>query len=89
MLRRTGKIKPDHSLTRGPGNVSRALGIYTALTGSSLQGDIIAIYDDGIRYKKTEIGISPRIGVDYAGEDALLPYRFFVKGSGYVSGVKQ
>jgi len=89
MLQRTKKFKQDHSLTRGPGNVSKALGIYTAMTGSSLQGDIIAIYEDGKRYKNEEIGITPRIGVDYAGDDALLPYRFFVKGSPYVSGPKQ
>lgn len=88
MLERTGKRKLDHTLTRGPGNLSKALGIYTAMTGSSLQGDSIALYDDGKRYKRSEIGISPRIGVDYAGNDALLPYRFFVKGSAYLSGGK-
>jgi DNA-3-methyladenine glycosylase len=29
-----------------------------------------------------------RIGVDYAAEDALLPYRFIVKDNKYVSGNK-
>src|SRR6478609_6609419 len=33
MLRRTHKPKPDNSLTRGPGNVSRALGIHTKHSG--------------------------------------------------------
>jgi DNA-3-methyladenine glycosylase len=85
MLIRTGKKQLDYTLTRGPGNVSKALGIFTSMSGSSLSGNQVNIYDDGKRYKKSEIDISPRIGVDYAGEDALLPYRFFVKGSKYVS----
>ncbi len=33
-----------------------------------------------------KIGVSARIGVDYAGDDALLPYRFYVKGHASVSG---
>ena len=85
MLQRTGKKKPDNSLTRGPGNVSKALGLLTVHTGALLSGDQVFIADDGYRPRKAEIGISPRIGVDYAGPDAELPYRFFVKGNGYVS----
>ena len=89
MLRRTGKAKLDHTLTRGPGNVSRALGLATLHTGYSLmEGEegVIYIADDGFRYRKQEIGSSPRIGVDYAGPDAELPYRYFVKGNPYISG---
>jgi DNA-3-methyladenine glycosylase len=80
--------KPDYSLTRGPGNLSRALGLRTVHTGVSLMGDEIWIGDDGYRPKRSEIIASPRIGVDYAGVDAGLPYRFFIKGSPYVSGPK-
>jgi DNA-3-methyladenine glycosylase len=86
MLRRTGKEKLDFTLTRGPGNLSRALGLVTLHTGASLHGDEIFIGDDGYRPRKAEIGVSPRIGVDYAGPDAELPYRFFIKGNRYVSG---
>jgi DNA-3-methyladenine glycosylase len=86
MLKRTGKLKPDHSLTRGPGNISKALGIHTLHTGISLLEKKLFIADDGWRYKKKEIAASPRIGVDYAGEDALLPYRFYIKGNPFVSG---
>jgi len=99
MLQRTGKTKLDHTLTRGPGNLSRAMGLLTLHTGMSLLGDATAkdasrggeeiyIGDDGFRLKKTDIGVGPRIGVDYAGEDAALPYRFFIKGCPYVSGKK-
>ena len=88
MLRRTGKVKPDHSLTRGPGNLSRAMGLATLHTGYSLYEGEIYIGDDGHRVRPAEIVATPRIGVDYAGPDALLPYRFFVKGNPYVSGKK-
>jgi DNA-3-methyladenine glycosylase len=86
MLSRTNKKEPDHTLTRGPGNVSKALGIFTKHSGLSLLDDRIFIGDDDGTYGRKEIGASPRIGVDYAGEDALLPYRFYVKGNPYVSG---
>jgi DNA-3-methyladenine glycosylase len=86
MLKRTGKKKPDHTLTRGPGNMAKALGIFKEQTGILLNGKEMFLADDGFRYKKNEIIASPRIGVDYAGEDALLPYRFYVKGNPYVSG---
>jgi DNA-3-methyladenine glycosylase len=86
MLQRTGKKKIDFTLTRGPGNLSRALGLATLHTGASLHGREIFIGDDGVRPRKAEIGVSARIGVDYAGPDADLPYRFFIKGNKYVSG---
>ena len=86
MLYRVRKLKLDNSLTRGPGNLSKALGITTKYNAVSLRSKELFIADDGFEYAKREIGISPRIGVDYAGEDALLPYRFFVKGNPYVSG---
>jgi DNA-3-methyladenine glycosylase len=89
MLRRTGKKVPDHTLTRGPGNVSKALGLLTIHTGVALSGKELFIGDDGYRLRKEQIGISPRIGVDYAGPDAVLPYRFFVKDSEYVSGPRR
>jgi DNA-3-methyladenine glycosylase len=86
MLRRTAKPKADHTLTRGPGNVCKALGIYTMHTGTSLRSQELFIAEDGFAYPQKQILASPRIGVDYAGKDALLPYRFYVKGNPNVSG---
>lgn len=86
MAKRIRKEKADDSITRGPGNLSKALGIYTQHTGTSLLSKEIFIVDDDFRYSKKLIASSPRIGVEYAGEDALLPYRFFIKGNPYVSG---
>jgi DNA-3-methyladenine glycosylase len=86
MLQRTGKKTADYSLTKGPGNVSKALGIQTKHTGISLLSNELHIADDGTVYQDKEIGTSPRIGVDYAGKDAMLKYRFYVKENPCVSG---
>ena len=72
MLLRTGKKKLDYTLTKGPGNVSKALGIHTKHTGVSLLSKELFIADDGKLYTGKEIVSSPRIGVDYAGKDAAL-----------------
>jgi DNA-3-methyladenine glycosylase len=88
MLARTRKLQADTSLTKGPGNVAKALGIYTSHTGKSLQSDDFYIADDGCIIKKSSIIATPRIGVDYAGAHAELLYRFVVKESSYISGKK-
>ena len=88
MLMRTHKKILNSTLTAGPGNVSKALGIYTHHTGGDLQSDKFFIADDGFRLSNNKIITTSRIGVDYAAEDALLPYRFFIKDNAYVSGKK-
>jgi DNA-3-methyladenine glycosylase len=88
MLKRTGKSKADHTLTRGPGNVGRALGFHRSQCGVSMTGDELFVADDGFRVPASLIGSSPRIGVDYAGAHAEWHYRFFIKGNPYVSGKK-
>lgn len=86
MLERTRKKQLDNSLTRGPGNVSKALGIFTKHTGESLLSKTLFIAEDDFDWSKRELATSSRIGVDYAGEDAKLPYRYFIKGNPFVSG---
>lgn len=88
MLKRTGKKMPDHSLTRGPGNMSKALGIHVKHNAMSLHTDELYIVDDGFILKPSQVIATPRIGVGYAGEDAMLPYRFILKDNPYVSGKK-
>ncbi len=86
MLERRKKSRLAFSLTAGPGAVAQALGIKTMHTGCSLLSDTIWLEDRGIRPPRKQILSGPRIGVDYAGEDALLPYRFYLKGNRWVSG---
>ncbi len=86
MLERTGKKTLDNTLTRGPGNVGKALGLFKKHSGQCLIESEINIYDDGFRLDESKLGISKRIGVESAGPDGLLPYRFFIKGNACVSG---
>lgn len=74
--RKTDKMK---ILTAGPGTVSQALGIKTKHTGIDLLGDEIWIEETDIQISEEQILVTPRIGIDYAVEDALLPYRFLLK----------
>jgi len=88
MLIRSGKPVADYSLTKGPGNLSRAMGISKLHTGGNLFSEEVFIEDDGLRYNKDQIVITKRIGVESAREDAALPYRFIVRGNPYVSARK-
>lgn len=82
MLRRR-KIKSPrlHHFT-GPAKVSQALGLHYRMTGESLYGNKIWIEDRNLPIPHAQILSTPRIGVDYAGSDALLPYRFVIENIG-------
>ena len=76
MLARRDKTAVNGALLAGPGSLAKALGITTDLTGRDLQSSEIWIEDRQITVSPDEITVGPRVGVDYADEDALLPYRF-------------
>jgi DNA-3-methyladenine glycosylase len=76
LRRNSEKLK---NLAAGPGTVSQALGIKTAHSGIHLGGDTIWLEESNIKVPDAAVRITPRIGVDYAGEDAKLPYRFLWK----------
>ena len=86
MLSRVPSTQTIRNLTRGPGNLGRALGISKAHSGFDLRGDQLFILDDGMRIPEALMAASPRIGVESAGADASLPYRFYLRGNPYVSG---
>lgn len=73
MAARRGMATPT---TGGPGTLTQALGIRTTHNGYDLLDSAITLEDRGIEVATADIIIGPRIGVDYAGSDALLPYRF-------------
>jgi DNA-3-methyladenine glycosylase len=79
IFQRISERSLKNGVLNGPGKVTKALGINKSLNGVSLLGNQIWIEDDGILIPQNDIIVGPRIGVDYAGEDALLPYRFLVK----------
>lgn len=76
---RTGKHEINYSITNGPGKLSKALGIKTIHNGLKLDGNIIWIEDLQTSFTDEDILVTERIGVQYAGEDAKLPYRFLLK----------
>lgn len=85
MLQRRKMDRLAYRLTAGPGTVAQALGLTRDLDGQSLQGPNIWLEDRGIQIKPAQIKAGPRIGVDYAGDHALWPYRFWLKDNPWVS----
>jgi DNA-3-methyladenine glycosylase len=77
-----------YQLTAGPGALTQALGIKTNMTGTSLIEDAIWIVDTGISLANEEVAIGTRVGVGYAEEDALKPWRFSIKDNPWVSKAK-
>ncbi len=74
-----GQISNSNSpVISGPGNVTRILGIHYSHSGTCLTGDQVWLEDRKVAIPDSAIIKSPRIGVDYAGKDADLPYRFRV-----------
>jgi DNA-3-methyladenine glycosylase len=85
MLARRGRKSIDRGLTGGPGRLACALGVDTSWTGVSLVGNRIWIEDRGDRAQPSDIVASPRVGVDYAGADARIPWRFRIGNSKWTS----
>jgi DNA-3-methyladenine glycosylase len=71
-------------LAGGPGKICQALAIGRELDGAPLDQPPLYIAG-GEPLAEEEIVASPRIGVDYAGEAALWPLRFSVRGNLHVS----
>jgi DNA-3-methyladenine glycosylase len=88
MLERRGMDTLKPSLTAGPGAMSQAMGIHTMQSGYPLQGPEIFIEDRGIKISKKNIISATRVGVAYAMDDALRPYRFYINGNPYKSKSK-
>ena len=78
----------DAALCRGPGKLCRALAITGRHYDADLRGDELFL-TSGRLARSERIAASARIGVDYAGDDALKPYRFFIAGNPCVSGSKK
>ena len=73
------------AISSGPGSAAKALGIDRSFNEKELTGEEIWVEDHNIRYTPDQIAAVPRVGVAYAQEDALLPWRFFVTDNKYVS----
>ncbi|HSP34847.1 MAG TPA: DNA-3-methyladenine glycosylase [Thermoanaerobaculia bacterium] len=88
MRERRPKAKRDYDLTNGPGKLCAALAIDRSFDGEDLRGDSLYLTARDIDVVERDIVVSPRIGVEGAGEAAFWPLRFFLKGNRYVSAYR-
>jgi len=88
MLKRRNMQKLHPKLTAGPGVLTQALGITKQLSGASLTKSPIWIEESGVKISPKEILAGPRIGIDYAQEHRLLPWRFWIKNNPFISDLK-
>lgn len=74
------------NLTNGPGKWSQAMGITTCINGITLYANnsLVKIYM-GEKISDTNILSGPRVGIAYAKECALRPWRFQIKDNRYTS----
>jgi DNA-3-methyladenine glycosylase len=79
MAQRRKKIQTDSTLTSGPGSVCQALGITRDHNGHSFKGPLLWIEETDLKPDPSLISATTRIGVDYAGQDAALPWRFVLE----------
>lgn len=84
MLKRMNQ-QTERRLTSGPGKLTKALGIDRALNAKSLLGDEVWVEDCGIKVAIKNIKAVKRIGIDYAGKDANLPWRFIIADNPWIS----
>jgi DNA-3-methyladenine glycosylase len=84
LMRERRKCKHDNQLTSGPGKLTQALGITRKHNGLWLQDNDLWI-EEGEKINNKQIQAAKRIGIDYAGEDADLPWRFYLRDNIWVS----
>jgi DNA-3-methyladenine glycosylase len=81
--RRRGDTVPQRRLAAGPGNVGSALGIDRSLNGVDLLVGPVRVEP---RFgSPPAISRGPRIGVDYAGDWAARPLRFWITDDPHIS----
>jgi len=88
MQQRRGKKQVDKTLTAGPGALTQAMGITVNHNALSLLTAKFCILDEGENIDASQIERRPRVGIAYAEEHTLLPYRFSIKNNPWVSKAK-
>jgi DNA-3-methyladenine glycosylase len=82
-------LRELRTLTAGPGRLCRWMRLDRSFDREDVTGSRrIWIEDRGEAVGRGLIAAAPRIGIDYAGEWALKPLRFYVKSSPFVSTFK-
>lgn len=85
MMMERMNVKSPKRITSGPGKLTKALGINRSYNGKKLFDQEVWIEEVSKKISSKYIIESKRIGIDYAGEDANLLWRFSVKENEWVS----
>jgi DNA-3-methyladenine glycosylase len=85
-MRERRAVSKERELTSGPGKLCKALGIDRSFDGEDMtKSGRVWLEDAGVSYKPEQIAAGPRIGIDYAEEYALKPWRFWIRDNVFVS----
>lgn len=84
VMRRRRKGRSEYELTSGPGRLCIAMGIDRQLDKADLLGDDVWL-EEGIPVSPRDRARGPRIGIDYAEEWVMKPWRFWIKDNPFVS----
>jgi DNA-3-methyladenine glycosylase len=84
-MKRRMNVDSEARITSGPGKLTKALGIDRTLNGRPLWSRQLWLEDLGGKISADQIVRSARIGIDYAGADALLPWRFTLRDNKWIS----
>lgn len=86
LMRERRAVPKERELTSGPGKLCKALGIDRSFDREDLTTSTrVWLEDAGARPRPEDIAEGPRIGIAYAEEYALKPWRFWLKGNVFVS----
>jgi DNA-3-methyladenine glycosylase len=77
------------NISNGPAKLVQALGIHSRqLDGQPMEGNRLSVDLNHFKIPR-EITAGPRVGVNLAGKDGKKPWRFYVAGNPYVSGLRK
>jgi DNA-3-methyladenine glycosylase len=85
LMRRRRGVLSERDLTNGPGKLCQALGIDRALDAADLLGSRVWIEPRDRSLPLLGVARGPRVGIDYAGPWAAMPWRFWIRGNPFVS----
>lgn len=85
VMQKRRKQRVLHHLASGPGKLCMALGITKHHNGKTIFGDDLYIEDRGEGVGPQDIIKAKRVGVDYAKHCKDYHWRFYIKGSSFVS----
>jgi DNA-3-methyladenine glycosylase len=88
MRKRRPKARRDFDLMNGPGKLCSALDIDGRLDAEPFDGNRLFFTAPENPIADAVIAISRRVGVDGAGEAAVWPLRFYLRGNRYVSAYR-